>query len=62
MKNNITLDISQVKNSEQNDYPFVVVYNKQTYIGKVIVENPKPASVVTPGDEKQKKKEERSTT
>lgn len=64
MKANITLDISQVKNNEQKEYPFVVVYNKQTYIGKVIVNNPKPTqSVITPGtDQNPNKDKEKSTT
>ena len=64
MKANITLDISQVKNNEQKEYPFVVVYNKQTYIGRVIVNNPKPTqSVITPGtDQNPNKDKEKSTT
>ena len=45
----IQLDISKIKNNEPGEYTYTVVYNKATYIGKVIVENPKPVPVITPG-------------
>ena len=51
MKANITLDISQVKNTEPNDYQFVVTYNKATYFGIIKVYTPKPSTsgVITQG-------------
>lgn len=49
MKANITLDISQVKNTEANNYQFVVTYNKATYFGIVKVSDPKPSGVITQG-------------
>lgn len=60
MKAHITLDISQVKNSEQCECTFTVIYNKATYIGKVKVENPKP--VITPGGDPNPKEEKPETT
>ena len=53
MKNNIKLDISEIKNSQPGNYKYTVTYNNATYIGNVIVYNPQPQTppVNTPGNE-----------
>ena len=46
---NITLDISQVKNSIQNDYKYYIIYKNTRYEGTISVRN----KIIPPSDIKQ---------
>ena len=58
---NITLDISQVKNSIQNDYKYYIIYKNTRYEGTISVRN----KIIPPSDikqEEEKSNEQKDTS
>ena len=47
VKNNITIDLSQVRTDQEGIYDYTVTYNGTTYIGKIEVYQPQ-TKIITP--------------
>ena len=56
VKNNITLDLSQVRTDQEGTYEYSVTYNGTIYKGKIEVYQPQ-TKIITPNQPKEEKEE-----